>query len=175
MKANELSGLLRQVAALLDQYEGKDLQLVLDDLIKIKSATSQQARREKSQRKEREDGEQAKLEEFALWTKNAELRDVEKILHSETIFSSGENIRIFASLIGLNLGRRQSKDASIQTILSYLDRNRLHRIISGRNGPAPVSERLVPAADESPAKGAQIGDTPDSQQRDHGERGPEQG
>ncbi|ASL44691.1 hypothetical protein bAD24_I14495 [Burkholderia sp. AD24] len=135
MKANELSKLLRQGAALLDMYEGKDLRFVLDDLISLKANASQQRRPEKTRVRESPEEARVRLEELALWADRAALADIEKLIHSDDLFSSGDNVRIFARLLGLTLNKRQSKDASIQTLLSHLDRTRLHRVISGRNAP----------------------------------------
>jgi len=160
VKASDLSKLLRQAASLLDLYDGKELQFVLDDLTKLKSEASRQGKRERTRKGATPDEERARLEELALWSKQADLPDVEKVLGSDALFSSGDNVRAFAHQLGLDLGKRQSIDASIQTILSYLDRTRLHRVISRRNSPAMDSEE---SASSSSAQGPETPSEGDNQ------------
>ncbi len=149
MKASDLSKLLRQAASLLDLYEGKELEFVLDDLAKLKSEAPKQSRRERTRKNETPDEERVRLEELALWARKADLPEVEKVLTSDVLFSSSDNMRAFAHQLGLDLGKRQSIDASIQTILSYLDRARLHRVISRRNSPTMDSEESAsPPSDQ---------------------------
>jgi hypothetical protein len=149
VKASDLSKLLRQAASLLDLYEGKELEFVLDDLAKLKSEAPKQSRRERTRKNETPDEERVRLEELALWARKADLPEVEKVLTSDVLFSSSDNMRAFAHQLGLDLGKRQSIDASIQTILSYLDRARLHRVISRRNSPTMDSEESAsPPSDQ---------------------------
>lgn len=162
MKTNELSKLLRQAAELLDLYEGKDLRHVLDDLTKLKSQASQQGERAKPRGRASPEHEKARLDEFASWCASADLPEIEAAIQSDALFSVGENIRTLASTLGLNLGKRQSRGDSIQTLMSYLDRTRMHRAISRRNSSdAPTQPdaeaREEQGPDESANDGQEIG------------------
>lgn len=148
MKANELSKLLRQAAELLDLYEGKDLRHVLDDLTKLKSGTSQQGERAKSRGRASPEQERARLNEFASWCASADLREIENAIQSDDLFSVNENIRTLASMLGLNLGKRQNRSDSIQTLVSYLDRARVHQVISRRNDPESAAKPEVGTREE---------------------------
>lgn len=161
MKANELSKLLRQAAELLDLYEGKDLGHVLDDLVKLKSRTSQQGERAKPRGRANAEQEKTRLNEFASWCASADLPQIEAAIQTDDLFAVGENIRVLASMLGLNLGKRQSRDDSIQTLVSYLDRTRVHRVISRRNSPDASAKARGGArnqeSDESSDDGTGIG------------------
>ncbi|MBB5498678.1 hypothetical protein [Paraburkholderia sp. MM5384-R2] len=162
MKANELSRLLRQAAELLDLYEGKDLLHVLDDLTKLKSRASQQGERAKPRGRANPVQEKGRLNDFASWCASADLREIEAAIQSDDLFAVGENIRSLASILGLNLGKRQSRDDSIQTLISYLDRTRVHQVISRRNSPEASAKPVVGAreeqgSDESNEEGRGIG------------------
>ncbi|VBU65996.1 hypothetical protein [Burkholderia pseudomallei] len=148
MKANDLSKLLRQAAELLDLYEGKDLRHVLDDLIKLKSRSAQQGERAKPRGRASPEQEKTKLNEFASWCASADLREIEAAIQSNDLFSIAENIRALASMLGLNLGKRQSREDSIQTLMSYLDRTRVHQVISRRNSPDASAKPAAGAREE---------------------------
>lgn len=148
MKANELSKLLRQAAELLDFYEGKDLRHVLDDLTKLKSRASQQGERAKPRGRASPEQEKARLNEFASWCASADLREIEAAIQADDLFAVGENIRTLANILGLNLGKRQSRDGSIQTLMSYLDRARVHQTISRRNDPDASAKPVVGARED---------------------------
>lgn len=154
MKADDLSKLLRQAAVLLDFYKGKELNYVLDDLIKQKSRTAEQKNRGKAHDHENLQQEKARLEEFAAWTDKATLQEIETAIQSEGLFAISENIRTLANMVGLKLGKRQGRDASIQTLLSYLDRTRVHRVISGRNNPTVESAKLLGSDEQQASDGS---------------------
>lgn len=149
MKANELSKLLRQAAELLDLYEGKDLRQVLGDLTRLKSLASQQGERTKPRGRATPEQEKVRLSEFASWCASADLRQIEAAIQSDDLFSVGENIRALASTLGLNLGKRQSRDDSIQTLMSYLDRTRMHQVITRRNDPEASTTPVTEARDDA--------------------------
>lgn len=133
MKANELSKMLRQTATLLDMYEDKDIQHVLSDLTRLKSQNLEK-RSETPRRKTRtEQLDKVKLSELSNWLRHAPLEEVQNSMEVDSFFKSGENIRALANLIGLSVSTRQSRDALIQTLLSHLDRTRMHRTISERD------------------------------------------
>ncbi|MBW5285895.1 hypothetical protein [Burkholderia gladioli] len=153
MKANELSKLLRQAADLLDLYDGKDVRHMLDDLIKIKSQSSQQRERAKPRARPSPEQERVRLKEFASWCGTADLREIEAAIQSDELFAVNENIRALANILGIDLGKRQSRDGSIQTLMSYLDRSRMHQVISRRSSPetsprSAVADEAAQAAEE---------------------------
>jgi hypothetical protein len=153
VKANELSSLLRQAVSILEMYEGKDLRYVLDDLRKLKQGEGIE-KEHKITRADTNEHDHVKIEQLALRADRADLRDVEKTLNSDELFNELANIRLFARLIGVDLGKRQSKSAAIQTIVSYLDRTRMHRVISSRNVDA--SDLSIPRPTETEAPDLEV-------------------
>lgn len=133
MKANELSKMLRQTATLLDMYEDKDIQHVLSDLTKLKSQNLEKRSETPKRKTQTEQLDKVKLNELSNWLRHAPLEEVQNSMEADSFFKSGENVRALAKLIGLSVSTRQSRDALIQTLLSHLDRTRMHRTISERD------------------------------------------
>lgn len=133
MKTNELSKMLRQTATLLDMYEDKDIQHVLSDLTKLKSQNLEKRSETPRRKTQTEQLDKVKLNELSNWLRHASLEEVQNSMEVDSFFKSGENVRALANLIGLSVSSRQSRDALIQTLLSHLDRTRMHRIISERD------------------------------------------
>lgn len=133
MKANELSKILRQTATLLDMYDDKDIQNVLSDLTKLKSQKLENRFETPRRKAQTEQLDKAKLSELSNWLRHATLEEVQNSMEVDSFFKSGQNVRALANLIGLSVSTRQSRDALIQTLLSHLDRTRMHRTISERD------------------------------------------
>ncbi|POD72342.1 hypothetical protein BKM17_21585 [Pseudomonas syringae group genomosp. 3] len=133
MKANELSKILRQTATLLDMYDDKDIQYVLSDLTKLKSKNLEKRSETPRRKTQTEQFDKAKLSDLSNWLRNATLEEVQNSIEVDSFFKSGQNVRALANLIGLSVSTRQSRDALIQTLLSHLDRTRMHRTISERD------------------------------------------
>lgn len=133
MKANELSKMLRQTATLLDMYEDKDILHVLSDLTKLKSQNLEKRSETPKRKTQTEQLDKVKLNELSNWLRHASLEEVQNSMEVDSFFKSGENVRALANLIGLSVSTRQSRDALIQTLLSHLDRTRMHRTISERD------------------------------------------
>lgn len=133
MKANELSKMLRQTATLLDMYEEKDILHVLSDLTKLKSQNLEKRSETPKRKTQTEQLDKVKLNELSNWLRHASLEEVQNSMEVDSFFKSGENVRALANLIGLSVSTRQSRDALIQTLLSHLDRSRMHRTISERD------------------------------------------
>jgi hypothetical protein len=165
MKANEMSELLRKMAQLLDLYDDKNLSYVLDDLHKIKSNFGQAMKRQKGKRlTESGAGNDARIRDLAEWAVTANLPDVERKLTKDELFFDSENVRIFAKLVGVQTNARQNRDVCIQTVISHLDRARLHRVISARHqtnqDESPAEAPSIEIHGPKMATGVKDGDPP---------------
>lgn len=150
MTANELSKILSQAASLLEMYEGKDVQHVLSDLIKLKSRSTEKRTEVPKPKITSAQLDKTKLKGIATWLEHATLKEVQHTIESDEVFRSNENVRLLAKYIGLSVGPRQNRDALIQTLLSHLDRTRMHRIISERNrNTTETSESISTPTEES--------------------------
>jgi len=156
MKANELSKMLRQTATLLDMYDDKDIHHILSDLTKLKSQNLEKRTETPRRKAQVEQLDKAKLNELSNWLRHASLEEVQNSMEVDSFFKSGENVRALAKLIGLSVSTRQSRDALIQTLLSHLDRTRMHRTISERDRSIEEPSRSVNTSAEETEQSSEV-------------------
>ncbi|MBO9722708.1 hypothetical protein [Xanthomonas phaseoli] len=133
MRKNELATLLRTVADLIESHGLRNVQQKLNDM---SGGTSNY---ENSQRETGELGVEGDdyLKSFVQWVDQASLKEITERFEKDENLVKGDAVRSVSRMLGLSPGRRQSREALIQSLISHLDRKRMHRVISGRNRNSP--------------------------------------
>jgi len=131
MKSNEIADILRTVADLVEVYGHKELQHALDHLLDQKRKGPPPRARKLEASLDR--NTLSSLRAFVKWADGATMPEIEQKLSTDKQLSSPEALRTLSTMVGLPPSPRQGRDALFNTLLAFLDRTRMHRMISSRN------------------------------------------